>query len=439
MAKLSNDFVWGVATASYQVEGRGTGEKGVCIWDTFSTTGVRHGHNGDRASDQFNRYKEDVQLMKELGVKSYRFSIAWPRIFPDSMEKENVAGFDYYHRLIDELLANGIEPNVTMYHWDLPQYLQDIGGWENREVAYAFEKYAESCLKNLGDKVKMWVTLNEPFCSAYLGYEFGDHAPGLKDINTAYTVVHHLNFAHGLAVKKFRELKCQGQIGIVHNLAYPRSANSTEEDVEAADRGADKGFYMFTDPIFKGVYPQRHLQALDITLPIERGDMDIISEKIDFIGINYYFEDAVTYDADTPEKFRVVSTAQKKTAMGWDVVPDGLYRLIKQVQRNYGDIPLYITENGCACFDTLNEDESRCHDSERVEYYAQHFAQVAKLINEGVNLKGYYAWSFIDNFEWAWGYTRRFGLIYCDYQDMRRIPKDSYYYYREVVAGNEEI
>ncbi len=439
MANVGKDFVWGVATASYQVEGRGQGERGKCIWDTFAATGVRHGHNGDRASDQFGRYKEDVRLMKELGVTSYRFSIAWPRIFPESMERENVAGFEYYHRLIDELLANGIEPNVTMYHWDLPQYLQDIGGWTNREVAYAFEKYAESCLRNLGSKVKMWVTLNEPYCSSFVSYEFGEHAPGLKDRQKAYTVVHHLNLAHGLAVKKFRELGCQGRIGIVHNLTHPRPATASEKDIEAADRGGDKGFYMFTEPLFKGRYPQRHLQALGIELPVERGDMDLIAQKIDFLGVNYYTEDVVAYAEDTPEKFRRVPAAAKKTVMNWDIVPSGLYRLLKQVQRNYGDIPLYITENGCACDDTLNEDESRCHDLERIEYYAGHLKQVERLIADGVNLQGYYAWSFIDNFEWAWGYTKRFGLVYCDYNDMRRIPKDSYYYYRELIAGHEEL
>ncbi len=439
MYKVNDDFIWGVATASYQVEGRGTGEKGVCIWDTFSKSGVQYGHNGDRGSDQFHRYKEDIRLMKELGVKSYRFSIAWPRIFPESMEQENVAGFEYYHQLLDELLANGIEPNVTLYHWDLPQYLQDIGGWTNREIAYAFERYAESCFKHLGDKVKLWVTLNEPYCSSFVSYEFGEHAPGYKDRKMAYEAAHHLNLGHGLAVKKFRSMDCKGEIGVVLNLSYPRPANPTEQDIEAADRGADKGFYMFTDAIFKGVYPQRHLQALGIELPIERGDMDLVSEKIDFLGVNYYMEDAVTFDDAEPERFRKVVSAKKKTAMNWDVVPTGLYRLLKQVQRNYGDIPLYITENGCAYYDTLNEDESRCHDPERIEYYAQHFAQVGRLLSEGVNLKGYYAWSFIDNFEWAWGYTRRFGLVYCDYQDMRRIPKDSYYYYREVIAGNEPI
>ena len=439
MAKVNSDFIWGVATASYQVEGRGDGDKAPCIWDTFAEKGVRHGHNGDRASDQFNRYKEDVKLMKELGVNSYRFSISWPRIFPESMDKVNVAGFDYYHRLIDELLANGIEPNVTIYHWDLPQYLQDIGGWTNREVAFAFEKYAQSCFENLGDKVKMWVTLNEPYCSSFVSYEFGEHAPGYKDQKMAYDVVHHLNLGHGLAVKKFREMGCSGEIGLVLNLAYPRPANPGEHDIEAADRGADKGFYMFTEPVFNAHYPLRHLQALGIELPIERGDMDIISEKIDFVGINYYTEHAVTYDDSAPEKFRKVPSAKKQTIMKWDIVPSGLYRLLKQFQRNYGDIPLYITENGCACADTLNEDGTRCHDEERVDYYAAHLAQVGRLIEDGVNLKGYYAWSFIDNFEWAWGYTMRFGLVYCDYLDMRRIPKDSYYYLREVIAGNEEV
>ena len=440
MRKITEDFLWGVATASYQVEGRGEGEKGECIWDKFARNGgVVYNHNGDNACRQFYHYKEDVRLMKELGVKSYRFSIAWPRIFPESMEKENSAGFDYYLKLINELLTAGIKPNVTLYHWDLPQYLEDKGGWDNRETAYAFEKYAESCFKVLGDKVEMWVTLNEPYCSSILGYENGEHAPGKKDIHLAYNAIHHLNLAHGLAVKKFRELKNKGEIGIVHNLSAPRSATMNENDIFAADRAADKAFYMFTEPLFNAIYPQRHLDALGVSLPVEEGDMELISQDIDFLGVNYYFEDAVAYAEKAVEQFKYVDTAKRKTAMGWDVVPSGLYRLLRKVKSNYGDIPLYITENGQAAFDVLNADETRCHDSERVDYYKEHLAEVRRLLDDGINLKGYYAWSLIDNFEWAWGYTRRFGLIYCDYNDMRRIPKDSYYYYREVIAGHEMI
>ena len=443
MGGFDKNFLWGVAASSYQVEGRGEGPKAECMWDAFARNGgAIYGHNGDVTSDQFHHYKEDVKLMKKLGVTSYRFSLSWPRIFPESISEEYAAGYDYYHRLIDELHKNGIEPHVCLHHWDIPMHLMGDGGWCDRGMAYAFEIYAESAFRNLGEKVRMWSTINEPWCPAFLGYETGEHAPGLVgQTQKAFDAAHTLNLAHGLAVRKFRELECKGVIGAILNLMHPRPATNCSEDILAADRAAEEGFYMFTDPIFIKKYPTRILQARNVVIPVEEGDMDIIGEKIDYLGINYYTESAVEFDPDAPEQFSFVQTHYDKTPMGWDIVPTGLYRLVNQVRRNYGDkLPLYIAENGCAAYDKLaGSDESRVHDLERIEYFKEHLKQVKRLIDEGANIKGYYAWTLVDNYEWALGFTRRFGLVYVDFNDKRRVPKDSYYYLREVIAGHEDI
>ena len=434
------DFVWGVATAAYQVEGAyNFDSRGTSIWDTFAKLSgkVAGGHNGDVACDQFHRYPEDVQLMYQLGVHSYRFSIAWPRIYPANMKQKNPIGFDYYKRLIELLLEHGIAPMLTLYHWDLPQYLQDIGGWANRDVAYHFADYAQSCFEALGDSVEQWITLNEPFCSSYLGYLWGLHAPGITHKETAYRAVHHLNLGHGLAVQRFREGRFPGQIGIAHNLAAVRPATQRREDVLAADRARDQASRMFLDPQFHAVYPQRFLEAEEIALPIQNGDMAVVSSPVDFLGINYYCERAIAHDpGNPPHHIREVPAYHPVTDMDWPIVPDGLYRLLKWVEHECGAIPLYITENGCAAPDSL--DGNSCKDPMRVDYLRCHFAAVKRAINEGIKLKGYYLWSLLDNFEWAEGYHKRFGIVYVDYdRQQQRIPKDSYYYYREVIAGNE--
>ena len=437
---MKDDFLWGCATASYQVEGAfDKDDRGMSIWDTFCREEgkVLYGHNGDNSSNQYYKYKEDVKLMKELGVKSYRFSISWPRIYPKNMDKINFKGFDYYNNLIDELLKNGIKPAVTLYHWDLPQYLQDQGGWNNREIAYAFAKYAKTCFDTLGEKVDMWITLNEPACSAYLGYLHGNHAPGIKDKTQAYNAVHHLNLAHALAVKEFRDARYKGSIGITLNLSKNREATKDLEDIKLADESADMWSRMFTDPLFKGHYPKRFLDKEKITMPIEDGDLKLINQKIDFLGVNYYTEEISGISKNSNKSYRDIDATPD---FGWMDTPQGLYRLLLWIKKEYGDIALYITENGCERKDVLNRDESRCHDPSRIKYLRGHFAWAKKAIDEdNVNLKGYFVWSFIDNFEWAFGYTKRFGLVYCDYQDYRRIPKDSYYFYRDVIAGHEDL
>lgn len=437
------DFVWGTATAAYQVEGAYKEDgRGVSIWDTFSSVpgNVKYGHSGKKACDQYHRYKEDVKLMKECGIQSYRFSIAWPRIYPDNMEKLNPMGFDYYHKLIDELLDNGIEPCVTLYHWDLPQYLEDEGGWCNRDTCYAFEKYADTCFRELGDKVKFWITFNEPWCISQLGYSTGEHAPGRKNRVLSYNVYHHLNLSHGLAVNRYRKLNQKGKIGTTLNLMLPRPATNDPKNIEAAERAHIMESRILLDPIYGKGYPKEVGEIMPgYRFPVKDGDMDIISAKTDFLGINYYNESAVVWDDSAKDKVGYVRSYHETTDMGWPIVPEGLYRMLHYVKENYGNPELYVTENGCACKDHLSDDESSCSDPERINYLKQHFSVLKRAIDTGVNLKGYYLWSFIDNFEWAWGYTKRFGIVHCNYDDFRRTPKDSYYYYREVIAGHENI
>jgi beta-glucosidase len=435
------DFLWGTATASYQVEGAVEEDgRGVSIWDTFSHApgNVTHGHTGDRACDQYHRYPEDVALMRRLGAGAYRFSLAWPRVFPDGYGRRNEAGFDYYKRLIDELEENGIEPVVTVYHWDLPQPLEDAGGWANRDTAYRYAEYAAECYRVLGDRVRMWITLNEPYCSSILGYLVGVHAPGLQDRATAYRAVHHLNLAHGLGVQAYRETGLPGEVGITLNMISPRPATARQEDIDAADRAADGQTRVFLDPILGQGYPKRHLDAYpEIEMPVHSGDMEIIAAPIDFLGVNLYWEDVVAADDDHPEGFRLEPQYQETTEMGWPVTPRGLYRHLRWVHERTGDLPLYVTENGAAMPDILSADGERCHDPRRISYLREHFEACRDAIEAGVPLRGYFLWSLIDNFEWSLGYTKRFGIIYCDYVNLRRVPKDSFYFYRDVIAGHE--
>ncbi len=439
----SPDFLWGTATASYQVEGavREDG-RGESIWDTFSRTpgNVLHGHTGDVGADQYHRYIEDADLMARLGAQSYRFSIAWPRIYPAGKGEENPRGFDYYHRLTDALLERGIKPVATLYHWDLPQPLEDSGGWPERDTACRYADYAARCFDALGDKISMWITINEPFCASILGYQSGIHAPGRKCAADAVRAVHHLNLAHGLAVRRFREGGYKGKIGTTLNLSNPRPATNREEDILAADRAADRDSRMFIDPLYGRGYPERYLSAYNgLSVPVKSGDLETIAEKTDFLGINYYFENAVECDPEHPEGFRFVRTWQPRTAMGWDIVPLGLLRLLRWVHDTYSPKEIHITENGCAVDDMLSPDGNRCHDPARIDYLSKHLPVVKRAIGEGIPVAGYMLWSFIDNFEWAYGYTKRFGIVYCDHQDCRRIPKDSFFYYRDVIAGFEEL
>ena len=437
------DFIWGTATASYQVEGAGHEDgRGECIWDTFARKpgAVYAGENGSVACDQYHRYAEDIALMAELGFKSYRFSIAWPRIIPAGKGKVNPEGIAYYRRLCNELHKYGITACATIYHWDLPQPLEDAGGWADRSVVNAFEEYAKVCFKELGDVVDMWITINEPYCIAYLGYLYGDHAPGHKDLQKALNAVHHVNLAHGLTVKAYRKTGLTAPIGITWNPSTPRPATSTAADKKAAQFARAVETEVFIFPCLGKGYPEPVAKDLKCSFPIQPGDLEDIAQPIDFIGVNYYFENPVSADRKAPFKFTAKPFWQDISDMGWPQVPGGLERQLKWIadisKGAFGkkDIPIYITENGYARRDEV-EPDGKIHDRERIEYLKQHLAVCANLIKDGVNIKGYYAWSFLDNFEWAYGYTKRFGIVHVDYSTLKRTLKDSAYFFRDVIAG----
>ncbi|MDR1949675.1 MAG: beta-glucosidase [Spirochaetaceae bacterium] len=442
MPKLDfpDDFVWGTATASYQVEGAGhEGGRSECIWDTFSRIpgAVYGGENGEIACDQYHRYREDIALMAELGFKSYRFSIAWPRVIPAGTGKVNPEGIAYYRALCDELHKNGIKACATIYHWDLPQVLQDKGGWADRSIVEAFTEYAKVCFAELGKYVDQWITINEPFCVTYLGYYYGVHAPGIRDIDQAIKTVHHVNLAHGSAVKAYRKTGLTAPIGITWNPSTPRPATKNRADKKAALTARALETEVFIYPVLGKGYPDIVTRDLGLTLPVKPGDLETIAQPIDFIGVNYYNESPVAFDKKAPFKYSSKPSWQETSEMGWPTVPQGLARQLRWIQEVSGGIPMYITENGYARNDEVDA-EGRVHDRERIHYVRKHLEVCRDLIKEGINLKGYYAWSFADNFEWAYGYTKRFGIVYVDYTTQKRYPKDSAYFFRDVIAGYGE-
>jgi beta-glucosidase len=443
LIKFPKDFVWGVATSSYQIEGA-VNEDGrtPSIWDTFSKTEGKtyQGHTGDVACDHYHRYKEDVEIMKEIGVKAYRFSIAWPRIFPEE-GKYNSKGIDFYKRLVDELLKKDIMPVVTIYHWDLPQWAYEKGGgWLNRDSVKWFAEYATKLYEELGDVIPLWITHNEPWCASILSYGIGEHAPGHKNYREALIAAHHILLSHGEAVKAFREMNIKGsKIGITLNLTPAYPASGKEEDKLAAQYADGVANRWFLDPIFKGNYPEDMMELYSKIIGefdfIKEGDLEIISVPIDFLGVNYYTRSIVKYDEDSMLKAENVPGPGKRTEMGWEISPESLYDLLKRLDREYTKLPMYITENGAAFKDEVTED-GRVHDDERIEYIKEHLKAAAKFIGEGGNLKGYFVWSLMDNFEWAHGYSKRFGIVYVDYETQKRILKDSALWYKEVIQKN---
>jgi len=446
------DFLWGTATASYQVEGAAYEDgRGECIWDTFSRKpgAVYAGENGNVACDQYHRYKEDAALMAELGFKSYRFSIAWPRILPEGRGRVNPEGIAYYRRLCDELHKNGIHTCATIYHWDLPQTLEDAGGWPSRSILDAFKEYVKICYKELGDYVDMWITINEPLCVAYLGYLWGMHAPGQRDLKKAVAAVHHVNMAHGIAVREYRKTGLKAPIGITWNPDTPRPATLSEADKAAADLSRAFATEIFMFPCLGKGYPESIKKNYPNAIPLQDGDLEVIAQSIDFIGVNFYNESAIASDENAQFKYSSKPSWQDTTGMNWPITPGGLERQllwIAEISKGaFGmkELPIYITENGCAYDDTVTYDnktspDGRVHDKERIEYLKQHLAVCADVIKKGVPLKGYYVWSLLDNFEWAWGYTKRFGIIHVDFKTLKRTPKDSAYFLRDTIAGYGE-
>lgn len=443
MLQFPASFLWGAATASYQIEGAvheaGRGES---IWDRFCSIhgNVHNNESGAVACDHYHRYQEDVQLMRELGLQAYRFSIAWPRILPKGRGRVNAAGIDFYERLVDALLLAKIEPFVTLFHWDLPQALQDdFGGWTSRDTAKAFADYVDVVSQRLGDRVKNWITLNEPMVVAQAGYEHGVHAPGVRDPRLAWQVAHHLLLGHGLAVPVIRANVKNAQVGIALNFSSVHAATDTNRDQFAAHVEDGKAHRWYIEPIFRGAYPADIMELLEqnnLAPQIVNGDAAIIAAPVDFLGINNYTRNIVRQRpgaaAGTAEHIR--NNGAEYTEVGWEVYPAGLREVLVRLHQEYHVPRLYVTENGAAFADAVGAN-ARVRDTQRTNYYREYLTQVHAAINAGVPLAGYFAWSLLDNFEWAEGYAKRFGIIYVDYENQKRIIKDSGYWYRDTIAA----
>jgi beta-glucosidase len=448
-ARCPDGFAWGTATASYQIEGAVTkGGRSPSIWDTFSHTPgkVDNGDNGDIADDHYHRYEDDVDLMAGLGVGWYRFSLAWPRLQPDGRGALNDAGVNFYERLVDALLAKDITPWVTLYHWDLPQVLEDAGGWPERDTAERFAEYAGAVYDRLHDRVKHWTTLNEPWCSSILGYSAGAHAPGVQDPGASLRAAHHLMLGHGLAIDAMRARgDAESVFGITVNLSPTDPASDDPADIDAARRADGLANRLFLDPLLRGRYPADVLEdvrSVSDGSHIHDRDEDRIKVDLDFLGVNYYFRTVARAGRDPggPSLWPgngdidTISRGLPRTEMGWEIDADGLYDILTRVARDYPGVPLYVTENGAAFADEKVEGE--VHDPERVAYLDAHFRAAHRAIGDGVDLRGYFVWSLLDNFEWAYGYSKRFGIIHVDYETLERTPKDSARWYARVTRAN---
>jgi beta-glucosidase len=430
-------FLWGAATASYQIEGAGHEDgRGESIWDRFCATPgkVRNGENGSIACDHYHRYREDVHLMHELGLQAYRFSTAWPRILPEGRGRVNPKGLDFYDRLVDELLTYDIEPYLTLYHWDLPQVLEDRGGWTSRGTVEAFLEYTEAVVRRLGDRVHNWITHNEPWVIAWQGYGWGEHAPGRTGDDLALTVVHNVLLSHGLAVPLIRRDAPQARVGITLNLTPVYPASNDPDDVAAARMADVFANTWFLDPVFRGAYPAEGQELFREHLPdIQPGDLPSIAVPIDFLGINTYSRHVVSAHPETKKPLHLRPSGAEFTDMDWEVYPDGLHDLLVRVHRDYSPKSIYVTENGAAYTDVRLHDGS-VQDPERQRYLEGHLGAASRAIRAGVPLHGYFVWSLLDNFEWALGYGRRFGIIHVDYPTQERTPKGSAYWYRDLIA-----
>ena len=436
LLKFPNNFYWGAATAAYQIEGAVNEDgRAESIWDRFSKTPgkVRNGDTGDVACDHYHRLEDDIQIMDELGLNAYRFSIAWPRVLPEGRGKANVKGLDFYSRLVDGLLEKGIEPFATLFHWDLPMALQDAGGWLNRRIADWFVEYAELMYKHLGDRVKYWTTLNEPNVFAFLGYNIGKHAPGVADEATFVQASHHLLLAHGDAVRAGRTLLPKAQFGIVPAISHNYPATDKQEDAAMVEAMWKGWTCMFLDPIFRGTYPVT-LDGQDFPQPvILEGDMERIAAPVDYLGINHYFSHWIVQGENGHPEW--IDKDLPKTDRGWIIHPDGMRDMLLKVTEEYGRIPIYIMENGASYPDEVATD-GQIHDCERVDYFRGYISSMHEAIEKGADVRGYFAWSLMDNFEWEEGYNSRFGIVYVDFATQQRIIKDSGRFLSEVFRSN---
>ena len=454
-ARFPAGFLWGAATSAYQIEGGTIADgRGPSIWDTFAARpgSVYGGDTGARAADHIHRHREDVALMADIGLQMYRFSVAWPRIQPLGHGPVNQRGLDFYRRLIDDLLARGIAPNLTLYHWDLPQALEDAGGWAARDTAYRFADFAELVYREFHDRVGWWSTINEPWCVALLGYAAGIHAPGTRDPRQAVRAIHHLLLAHGLAVARMRGVDPHPRQGIVLNLAPVRTSviypvTSVVKGVRLTDGYRNR---VWLDPLLNGRYPEEMADLMERFggLPVRPGDMDDISTPLDWLGINYY-NDIVLVPDDVNDGgdvrvgphpgvvgVREAEPSGDRTDMDWPITPDGLRTLLVSVTRDYPNVPpMMITENGAAYDDPIDRD-GVIDDGRRIRYLDAHLEAVAAAIAEGADVRGYHVWSLLDNFEWAEGYRQRFGIVHVDFETQVRTPRRSASWYRDVIQRN---
>ena len=435
------DFAWGTATASYQIEGAVKQDgRGETIWDRFCQMpgNILHNDNGNEANDHYNRYKEDVAMMKDLGHNSYRFSVCWARVMPNGQGEVSEKGIGFYSNLVDECLKNGIEPYVTLYHWDLPQALQDQGGWQNENSIGWFEDYCKVLFERLGDRVTHWITLNEPYCTAFLGNYTGEHAPGMRDLGTAILVSYNLLRAHGAAVRLFRKMALPGKIGITLNFTPSFPASDSEQDKLAAQNRDGYANRWFIDGVLKGSFPQDTIalyKELGITLP-DFEDAASMCEKLDFVGVNYYFTEVVRYNQNSwPFCADIIKTDIPYTDRGWPIDPNAFTNLLMWIHDNYDAPVLYVTENGASYNDVLDRD-GKIADYNRINYLQQHFIAVKNAMDNGADIRGYFVWSLYDNFEWAFGRYSRFGIIYEDFDTHKRTPKQSAYWLRDVIRNN---
>ncbi|MHB8293083.1 MAG: GH1 family beta-glucosidase [Acidimicrobiales bacterium] len=421
------DFRWGAATAAYQIEGAVDEDgRGKSIWDTYSHTEgrINNGDTGDVACDHYHRFEDDIALMADLGIRNYRFSVAWPRVLPDGEGRVNAAGLDFYSRLVDTLLAHGIRPLVTLYHWDLPEALHDKGGWGSRDTTQRFAEYAAIVARAIGDRVSDWVTHNEPWVTTVAGYMFGRNAPGITDPPLSHLVAHHLMLSHGLATQALRAERPGCSVGITLNLAPVRPASDSEADRRAARLQDAFLNRWFLDPVLRGSYPEDLPEALGWDLAVDEADLATMSQPIDFLGVNYYSPSRVVADpTKTPPARPLTLPGDRVTDMGWVVDGSGLTELLVRLAADYPGVPLMITENGAAYPDIV--ENLAVHDGDRVRYLTEHWAAIAAAVDEGVPLRGYYVWSLMDNFEWGQGYSKRFGIVHVDYETQVRTVKDS--------------
>ncbi|MCY0943363.1 GH1 family beta-glucosidase [Streptomyces antarcticus] len=443
LGAFPQDFAWGTATSAYQIEGAVKEDgRGPSIWDAFSHTPgkVDNGDTGDEACDHYHRWPQDIALMKQLGTNAYRMSIAWPRIVPDGSGPVNARGLDFYDKVIDGLLEAGITPSVTLYHWDLPQALQDRGGWTVRETAEHLATYTSAVAERLGDRVTHWATLNEPLCSGWIGHLEGRMAPGLTDLTAAVRASYHLLLGHGLATQALRAAAPGAQIGLVTNHSTVVPATNHPEDLAAAARMDGHTNRWWLDPVYGRGFPTDMQALYGVELPERPGDLDTIAAPLDWHGLNYYFPATVANDATGPVPFarEVRLPDVPRTGLDWQIDANGIESLLLRLTNDYGVRKLYVTENGSAFPDTVGPDGA-VDDPERTAYLEQHLAACARAVRQGAPLAGYYAWSLLDNFEWAYGYDKRFGLVHVDYATQHRTVKTSGRRYADIVRSHRQL